>query len=370
MTQTTTEQGTVLHLQPNLLVRKSFEEDSRYQVSWGQGSEREHFQTDSADLAACLATMPEALSRAEAVQRFVSQLGVDSDAAAQLVDDPSSYNYWMTVAQSSTAGERMWRDVEWDDALGFHMATRNMIWSHDYSGDPKVMTRYHVEHNVQPETEPPTRYRPVISAEIALPQPALPEVDFNHVICERRTGRDFRNTMITLPDLSTLLAWTFQPQFPADNPKYYTTQSYSRGMPFSAFIVTGGAGSPNELEQNFGIYHYNPERHSLGLVRKADELDQLDAVLWRQNYVNHAPAMLVICADWPQFSWKYRFSRAYRFALTECGAFMHTALLVGTALGMTTFQTPAINDKLMCQTLNVKDHEVGPIYVAAFGRPS
>ncbi|HKS44597.1 MAG TPA: nitroreductase family protein [Amycolatopsis sp.] len=88
-----------------------------------------------------------------------------------------------------------------------------------------------------------------------------------------------------------------------------------------------------------------------------------------QSYVNNAPAMLVICADWPQFSWKYRFSRAYRFVYAECGAFMHTALLLGTALGLKTFQTPAIDDRRMCQTLDVKDHEVGPIYMAAFGRP-
>ncbi|AUS79736.1 hypothetical protein C1701_16945 [Actinoalloteichus sp. AHMU CJ021] len=368
MTHTVPDRDTTLHLPPNLSVRRSYDGRSGYQVTWGQGSKREHFQTHSAELAACLATMPSSLTIEEASSRLITELGLNRDAAVDLVSDLISYGYWSPTPQPLTAGEQLWRDVEWDDALEFHMATRNMIWSHDYSGNPKVMTRYHVEHNVQPESDPPTRYTPSVQATVVLPEPAVPDVAFEQVVRERRTTRDFRDTVITLQDLSTLLAWTFKPQFPVEKPQYYTTQSYSRGTPFTAYVITGGSGSPAELEQGFGVYHYDPEHHRLGLVRQADDLDQLDALLWRQSYVNHAPVMLVVCADWPQFSWKYRFSRAYRFVYAECGAFMHTALLVGTALGLKSFQTPAIDDRRMCHTLNVKDHEVGPIYIAAFGR--
>jgi SagB-type dehydrogenase family enzyme len=285
-----------------------------------------------------------------------------------LVNTLRDYGYWRQEPTHRTDGERRWLDVEWNDALQFHTATRNMIWSHDYSGDPKVMTRYHVEHNVAPETEPPSRYQPEVTANVPLPKPTVPHIDFHRLAQQRRTSRDFRNTTITLADLATILSWTFKPQFPQGDPRYYATQSYSRGAPFTAFIITGGEGAPSELERHFGVYHYSPERHELGLVNTATDLDRLDALLWRQNYVNYAPAMLVVCADWPQFHWKYRFSRAYRFVYAECGAFMHTALLVGTALGLKTFQTPAIDDQRMCQTLDVADHELGPIYMATFGR--
>lgn len=368
MTSTVPDRDGVLHLQPNLSVRQSYDNDGGYQVAWGQGSQREHFQTHSPELAACLATMPSPLTIAEAGLRLTTALGLDADAATTLVSDLIRYGYWSPTPHTLTTGEQLWRDVEWDDALGFHTATRNMIWSHDYSGDPKVMTRYHVEHNVQPDTGPPVPYSPDVLTRVTLPEPAVLDVDFHDVVRKRRTSRDFRNTTITLQDLSTLLSWTFKPQFPTEEPRYYATQSYSRGAPFTAFIVTGGEGTPVELEQDFGVYHYNPEGHQLGFVRQACDLDRLDALLWRQSYVNHAPVMLVVCADWPQFSWKYRFSRAYRFVYAECGAFMHTALLVGTALGLKTFQTPAIDDRRMCQSLNVQDHEVGPIYMAAFGR--
>ncbi|MQA07398.1 MAG: hypothetical protein GEU98_02385 [Pseudonocardiaceae bacterium] len=367
MTDTLRDNAT-LHIPPNLTVRRSYDGEGGYQVAWGQGSQREQFVTHSPDLAACLATMPSDMSTDAATARLFTELGIDEDAAAKLVHDLVDYGYWSLEPAPLTLGEQRWRDVEWDDALEFHMATRNMIWSHDYTGDPKVITRYHVEHNVQPGSDPPTPYSPTVLTTVDLPEPAVPDVDFRQVVRKRRTGRDFRSTSINLQDLSTLLAWTFKPQFPAGQARYFTSQSYSRGAPFTAFVITGGDGAPTELESNFGVYHYAPERHQLGLVRRATDLDRLDALLWRQSYVNHAPTMLVICADWPQFSWKYRFSRAYRFVYAECGAFMHTALLIGTALGLKTFQTPAIDDQRMCDTLNVADYEVGPIYMAAFGR--
>lgn len=367
MTDTVPANAT-LHAHPNVAARQAYDGAGGYQISWGEGSRREQFLTPSPELAACLTTMPTPVTTDAAVARLVTDLGMDTPGATQLVSDLLEYQYWTIAPQPWTDGERHWLDVEWNDALEFHAATRNMIWSHDYSGDPKVMTRYHVEHNVQPGSEPPARYTPEVEAIVALPEPAIPDIDFHQLARKRRTGRDFRKTSITLEDLATILAWTFKPQFPQVHPRYYATQSYSRGAPFTAFVITGGDGAPAELERDFGVYHYAPEEHQLGLIKMANDLDRLDALLWRQSYVNDAPAMLVICADWPQFHWKYRFSRAYRFAYTECGAFMHTALLVGTALGLKTFQTPAIDDRRMCHTLGVTDHEVGPIYMATFGR--
>lgn len=358
----------MLHTPSNLSVRLSCDGTGRYQVSWGQGSHREEFLIDSPDFAACLATMPSPLLAEAASDRLITELGLDLDVARALVRDLIGYGYWSATSDPHTEGEQRWLNVEWDDALEFHMATRNMIWSHDYSGNPKVMTRYHVDRNVQPDSDPPIRYSPAVLNTVTLPEQMIPEVNFWQVLRKRRTSREFRHTSVTLRDLSTLLSWTFKPQFPAERPCRYTSQTYSLGAPFSAFVITGGEGAPVELEQDFGVYHYDPETHQLGFVKQVDDLDQFDALLWRQIYVNYAPIMLVVCADWPQFSWKYRFSRAYRFVYAECGAFMHTAVLVGTALGLKTFQTPAIDDQRMCQTLDVKDHEVGPLYIAVFGR--
>jgi hypothetical protein len=53
---------------------------------------------------------------------------------------------------------------------------------------------------------------------------------------------------------------------------------------------------------------------------------------------------------------------------TECGAFMQTALTVATALGLRSFQTPAVNDRAFSEVIGVDDADVGPLYVASFGR--
>lgn len=267
---------TVLHAQPNLTIRQAYDGSAGYEISWGEGSGREHFQTESSELAASLASMPNPTTIREIMVRFATDLGLDEAEASNLVEALREYGYWRLTSTSRTGGEQRWLDVEWNDALEFHTATRDMIWSHDYSGNPKVMTRYHVEHNVAPETEPPTRFEPEVTTTVPLPEPALPDIDFHQLARHRRTSRNFRNTSITLADLATILSWTFKPQFPQDDPRYYTTQSYSRGAPFTPFVITGGQGAPDELERDFGVYHYSPERHELGLVNAAAQLDRLD----------------------------------------------------------------------------------------------
>jgi hypothetical protein len=355
-----------LHLAPNLVVRAAG--DDGYQIAWGQGSDREYFITDSADLAGLLATMPRTTNVVDARRQLEHGLRTSADEATTLIGHLVGYGYWLPEPASLTQGERSWLDVDWEDALDLHMATRGMIWSHDYSGNPQVMTRYHVTENVQPNSPRPTRRRPPRTETVILPEPAQLGVDYWRAHEGRRTSRDFRNCRIGIDDLATILGLTFKPRFPADSPYLYTSQSYSLGAPFHAYLITGGEGAPMELRQNFAVYHYDADAHELGLIRTATELDRLDALLWRQSYVNHAPLMLVVCVDWQQYMWKYRFSRAYRFALTECGAFMQTTLLIASALGLKTFQTPAMDDIAMSKTLDVSDHEMAPLYTATFGR--
>ncbi|BCB74539.1 hypothetical protein Pflav_009490 [Phytohabitans flavus] len=342
--------------------------DDAYQIAWGQGSDREYFITDSADLAGLLATMPRTTTVIDARRQLEQGLRTSTVEAATLVGHLVSYGYWLPEPAILTLGERSWLDVGWEDALDLHMATRGMIWSHDYSGNPQVMTRYHVTKNVQPDSPRPMRRRPVRTETVSLPEPTDLGVDYWRAHDGRRTSRDFRTSRINIDDVATILGLTFKPRFPASDPYLYTSQSYSLGAPFHAYLITGMEGAPEELRKNYAVYHYDSNAHELGLIRTATELDQFDALLWRQSYVNHAPIMLVICVDWQQYMWKYRFSRAYRFVLTECGAFMQTALLIASALGLKAFQTPAMNDIAMCKALDVADHEIAPLYVATFGR--
>ncbi|MQA25518.1 MAG: hypothetical protein GEU94_08605 [Micromonosporaceae bacterium] len=356
-----------LYLAKNVCVRPHHDDPSTFEIAWGEGCRRESFVTESAALASALATAPAEAPSDHEVKRLAGVLDMEAADAEELVAGLRDYGLYRTEPDDLTAAEDRWLDVAWADALDLHMATRDSIWVHDYSGNPKVMTRYFVDRNVQPETPPPPRY-PVPSGETVQLPPVKPLTEqFDSAQARRRTGRNFRNATLDLADVATILDWTFAPRWPADAPEYHATQTYSRGAPFVAFALFAGEGAPAEVRRDFAAYQYDPIGKRL-VYRKSAEISAWSELLWRQDYADGAPMLLVVCADWKQFMWKYRIGRAYRFAFVECGAFMQTALTVATGLGVSAFQTPAIDDAAFCELLGVEDLDLGPIYMAAFGR--
>jgi hypothetical protein len=358
-----------LYLTKSLCVRPHHDDPSTIEIAWGAGKNRQSFTTDSTKLASALATAPSETSVEREVERLASTLALDTPDASSLVSGLRDYGLYRTAPEDITAAEERWLDVAWADALDLHMSSRNAIWVHDYSGDPKVMTRYFVDQNVQPDTPPPPRWPVPAGPVITLPKPkSLPD-DFDAVQSRRRTARAFRDTSLDLGDVATLLDWTFTPRWPAEASEFYATQTYSRGAPFVAFALFAGDGAPSEVNRDFAAYQYDPVGRQL-VYRRSAEIDAWSDLLWQQTYADHAPMLLVICVDWQHFFWKYRISRAYRFAYMECGGFMQTALTVATGLGLRAFQTPAIDDHRFCDLLGVNDAELGPVYMAAFGRPA
>lgn len=361
-------ESNMLYLARTTSVRPHPGRASSFEITWGEGHQRQTFVTDSAALASALAAAPPESTAEDEVKRLAVLLGLDLQDAESLVSGLVDYGLYRTEPDDVTAAEERWLDVAWADALDLHLATRNAIWVHDYSGNPKVMTRYFVDRNVQPDTPPPPR-APVPTGEtLQLPQVKPLDELYDTVQARRRTARQFRGTRLDLADVATVLSWTFTPRWPEAAPELHATQTYSRGAPFVAFALFAGDGAPEGVRRDYAVYQYDPMGHQLVYRRSADIGDWAD-LLWRQSYADDAPMVLIICADWMQYMWKYRISRAYRFALIECGAFMQTALTVATGLGLRTFQTPAIDDARVSQLLGVNDAEYGPLYLAAFGRP-
>lgn len=358
-----------MYLARTVCVRPHHEHAQAFEVAWGEGWRRESFVTDSVELASAIAVAPRETTFEDEVQRLATLLGVDPLEAQELVTGLRAYGLFHSAPDDITAAEERWLDVAWADALDFHLATRDAKWVHDYTGNPKVMTRYFVDHNVQPDTSPPARYPAPPGETVPLPPAKRLDADFDAAQARRRTSRNFHGTCIDLADVSTVLDWTFAPRWPHDTPELHATQTYSRGAPFVAYALFAGDSAPKEARRDFAAYQYDPAGKRLVYRRSAD-ITAWSELLWRQDYADGAPMLLLVCADWIQYFWKYRTSRAYRFVYTECGAFMQTALTVATALGLRTFQTPAINDAAFSDLVGVDDAEVGPLYVAAFGRPT
>ncbi|MGI8312164.1 nitroreductase family protein [Saccharopolyspora hattusasensis] len=356
-----------LYLARTLCVRPHHDDATTFEIAWGEGSQRESFVTGSPVLASALATAPTKTLFDDEVGRLARLLNIDLPDARDLVTGLQNYGVYSTEPHDLAAAEERWLDVAWPDALDLHLATHDAMWVHDYTGNPKVMTRYFVDRRLDPETPPPSRC-PVPDGEtVELPAPKPLTEALDAVQARRRTSRHFRDTSIDLADVATVLDWSFAPQSPADDPTLYTAQTYSRGAPFVAFALFSGDGAPPEVRRDFATYQYDPVGKTL-VHRDSAAIDEWSELLWQQTYADGAPMVLVVCADWLQYMWKYRTSRAYRWAYMECGAFMQTALTVGTGLGLQTFQTPAINDAAFCALLGVDDASTGPLYMAAFGR--
>jgi hypothetical protein len=356
-----------LYLARTVCARPYHQRSSTFEIAWGEGCQRQSFITDSHALASALLTTPTQTTVGDEMKRFGDLLDIDASDAADLVAGLRSYGLLRASPDDITAAEERWLDVAWSDALDLHVATRNAIWAHDYSGNPKVMTRYFVDKSVQPDTPPPARHPAQPGEAVQLPANKPLTRDFDTVLASRRTSRKFAGATIDLADVATVLNWTFAPRWPVDAPELHATQTYSRGAPFVAFAMFAGDGAPAEVRHDFAAYHYDPVGGQLAYRTSADVTAWSD-LLWRQDYADGAPMLLAICADWIQYQWKYRTSRAYRFAFTECGAFMQTALTVATALGLRAFQTPAIDDAAFARITGADDAQLGPIYVAAIGR--
>ncbi len=362
-----TESGPRLYLNGTVTAQPIPNGDA-VEIAWGEGTYREFFAAD-ARLATLLLSEPSHSTFEEASARLAAGLGITVDDGRQLVTNLREYGLFRDEPRDLTAAEERWLDVSWHDALDLHLATHDMMWIHDYTGNPQVMTKYHIDKRVEPTTAPPPRFPiPADALTVALPgRYELPR-PVDETMRERRTRRNFAGTRLELTDVATILDWSFRPQWPVDKPYYYATQTYSRGAPFTAFCVFQGDGSPAEVERDFSVYQYDPTNHCLVLRSKNTEIATWSDILWGQSYADGAPMALIIAVDWQQYMWKYRFSRAYRWAYYECGAVMQTALTVATALGVGAFQTPAIDDAKVCAMLDVKDTQIGPLYLASMGK--
>lgn len=354
-----------LALAKNFLVRPHMSDDSEWEVSWGEGSAR-CFYAFPSELAAFLMTTEPSGTHAEWIQRLSAGLDVEAEEASTLVATFVEEGL-LGSGDDITPGEAQWLDVEWSDALQLHWAERNCRWDHDYTNNPKVMTRYGAE-NVLPSTAPPSAY-PCVPADglQAVVLPDVPELDmsFRAAQAARRTHYQFANATVTLEDVATLLSWTLRARWSDGVSPLRVTQSYSRGEPFVGFVLFGDNPPAGCAART--AYQYDPASNVLVPVTNQVPQKWSD-LMWGQHFADEAPMTLILAANWEHFLWKYRFARSYRWVYTECGAFMQTAVTAAAALGLGAWQSPAIDDAKVSELLGVEEYRLGPIYLAAFGR--
>lgn len=195
------------------------------------------------------------------------------------------------------------------------------------------------------------------AAEIKLPQPRLKgQMSVEEAISRRRSVRDFKPEPLSIEQLSQIL-WAAQGI--TGRGQFRSAPSAGALYPLEIYAVVG---SVEGLEP--GVYHYNPENHSIIKEIEGDLRQQLCDAALRQDSVITAPVNIVFTAIYERTSRKYG-ERAARYVHIEVGHAAQNVYLQAEALGLGTVMMGAFHDDRVKEILHLQKEE--PLVIMPVG---
>jgi SagB-type dehydrogenase family enzyme len=199
---------------------------------------------------------------------------------------------------------------------------------------------------------------------VRLPPPQLPTVDLDLVFRRRRSARAFDAAPVTTAEIATLLYAA-----------YGVTAEDERGQSYRT-APSGGALYPLEIYAavsrsdglDTGLYHYDPPRHELEVVRPAVAPDALVAASAYPEIVGACAVAFVVTAVFWRSRFKYGL-RGYRFTLLEAGHVAQNLLLAAEAVGLGAVPLGGYYDRAVDALLRLDGVDESTLYVVCVGRP-
>lgn len=186
------------------------------------------------------------------------------------------------------------------------------------------------------------------------------KVSVERAIKERRTVRDFRPKPLTLAQLSQLL-WSAQ-GVTDEGMGLRAAPSGGALYPLDVYAVVGDEGVEG-LES--GVYHYQPETHSIRLIRRGDRRKEVaGAALW-QMWMAKAPVMFIVTSEYERITRKYG-KRGIRYAQIEVGHVGQNIFLQSGSLGLAAGIVGAFSDNAVAEAIGApKAHD--PLLIMPVG---
>ena len=258
-------------------------------------------------------------------------------------------------------------DWEWDLPARYYHAKTNYVSFE--ANNEKVWIEL---DNKSSKISPPLPFLKLANVEyqaLRKPNKALHANIFQNLI-DRRTCRSFLSQAISEEDFSNLIYYSFG-----------KTGEYKGGtLGDVIFKTTPSGGSRHHPEiymivnrvDNFeqGIYHYNVNEHSLGLMEAGDFSQWGLAICSDQQWVKDCSVVFIVTSLLKRNMWKYKHAHAYRVINLDVGHLGQTFNLTCTALGLAAFGTAALNNKLIEEQLNLNPYVQPALYVLATGYPN
>jgi len=197
---------------------------------------------------------------------------------------------------------------------------------------------------------------------VSLPDPRLKgEMSLEEAILRRRSRRDFKDSPLTLGEISQIL-WAAQ----GITGKTGLRAAPSAGAlyPLDIYLVVGKQGVDGLGE---GVYYYLPQSHSLEPTLEGDVRQTLARLSLGQMSIAEAPLSLLITAEYERTTSKYG-ERGVRYVHMEAGHVGQNVYLQAEALGLGTVTIGAFQDEEISQALNLPP-SYRPLYVMPIGHP-
>jgi len=190
---------------------------------------------------------------------------------------------------------------------------------------------------------------------IALPTPRFKgTLTLEEALSGRRSVREFTEERLSLDEIGQLL-WAAQGiTHPAG---YRTAPSAGALYPLEVYVIT-----------QEGVYHYDPQQHSLITHLQGDLRPGLYAASLKQEPVLKAPAVFVITAVYERTEKKYGKERSARYVQLEAGHAAQNLLLQATALDLGAVPIGAFYDDVVKKVLSLPADQQ-PLYLIPAGHP-
>ena len=192
-----------------------------------------------------------------------------------------------------------------------------------------------------------------------LPTPKLEGThSLEEVLSLRRSVRDYRRSVLSIPEISQLL-WS---AYGITSPEGYRTAPSA--MALYPLVIDLVAGTDTELPS--GVHRYSPSDHSLSISREGDFLGELAGTTFDQAFVGQGSAVVVFSAVYERTAAKFG-DQGPKMAHLDLGHSAQNLHLQATALGIGTVVVAAFRPVEARRVLGLAENEE-PLYLMPLGR--
>ena len=182
------------------------------------------------------------------------------------------------------------------------------------------------------------------------------------ILSRRRSERDFKQSPLTMQDLSQLLFSTQGVTGKAGGYLLRTAPSAGALYPIETYLAVNRVASLTP-----GLYHFNIVKNAIELLQDRDVTPALCKAALGQTMVRESAVVFIWTAVVARSKWKYG-ERAYRYIYMDAGHIGQNLYLAAVALGLGCCTIGAFFDDEVNEILNIDGTEETAVYMGVVGR--